>query len=56
MSVSPPGLRTLHIEEVDSKAPALQNLVTSADYLIEVDEADPKPLADIVAAVVPNPR
>lgn len=51
-AVSPPGLRTLHVEEVDSKAPALQNLVTSADYLIEVDEADSEPLAGIVTAVV----
>ncbi len=50
-AVSPPGLRTLKVEEVDSRGPALQNLVQSADYLIEVDEVGLEKLAEIVETV-----
>lgn len=39
-AVSPPGLVTYRVEQVPLKAPALQTLVRSAEYLVTVEEVE----------------
>jgi radical SAM-linked protein len=39
----PPGIELLKIEEIDSKAPVLQNQVASSDYEITLLDAIPQP-------------
>ena len=51
-AVSPPGLRTRQVMEVDAKSPALQTLLRSAEYLIEVDGLDSGDLAARIAEVM----
>jgi radical SAM-linked protein len=51
-AVSPPGLRTRQVVEVDAKSPALQTLLHSAEYLIEVDDPEDGDLAERIARVI----
>jgi radical SAM-linked protein len=44
-AAAPPGLTILEVTEVDARAPALQNLVISAEY--EVTLLDPVDIADL---------
>lgn len=52
-AVSPPGLHTYRVQEVPPKAPALQTLLHSADYLItlaeEVTPDLPQRIADLLS-------
>ncbi|MBN2471226.1 MAG: DUF2344 domain-containing protein [Anaerolineae bacterium] len=49
-AVSPAGLKIYGTDEVPLKAPALQAVLTRADYRITVDEVDAEVLADRVRA------
>ena len=51
-TVSPPGLRTRQVAEVDVKSPVLQTLLYSAEYLIEVDDPGPGVLVVRVGEVL----
>ena len=51
-AVSPPGLRTRQVAEIDVKSPVLQTLLHSAEYLIEVDDPGPGVLAARVEQVL----
>lgn len=51
-SVSPPGLRILAVEEVPAKGAALQTLLDSAEYLVEVDEVSGEVLREKVEVVL----
>jgi len=51
-AVSPPGLRTRHVQEVEAKSPPLQTLLRSAEYLIEVDDPDAGDLAGRIQQVM----
>jgi len=61
-AAAPPGLTVLEVVEVDSRAPALQNLVASAEYEVtlldplEADELGRKLSAVMAAASLPRER
>ena len=53
---APPGLTILQVEQVDERAPALQNLVASAEYQVTLlDPVDPADLQRKVAGLLAAP-